>query len=93
MAQKPRIEFAGAVYPIRSRRDQGENIYHDEEDPKGSLRCLGQVCDRNGWKIHAFVLRYKAFPNCDKSCLDQPKIENGDMTQAVSAAGQIRLLS
>jgi REP element-mobilizing transposase RayT len=56
MARKPRIEFAGAVYHILSRGDHGENIYQDDEDRKGFLRCLDEVCERTGWKIHAFVL-------------------------------------
>ena len=56
MARKPRIEFAGAVYHILSRGDHGENIYQDDEDRKGFLRCLDEVCERTGWKIDAFVL-------------------------------------
>ncbi len=77
MARKLRIEFAGAVYHVPSRGDHAENIYLDDEDRKGFLRCLGEVCEWTGWKTHAFLLQYKAFTNCDKSCLDQPKIENG----------------
>ena len=73
MARKPRIEFAGAVYHVLSRGDHGENIYQDDENRKGFLGCLGEVCERTGWK---------ALTNCDNSCLDQPKIENGGCIQA-----------
>jgi len=55
MARKPRIEYAGAVYHVLSRGDHGENIYQDDEDRQGFLRCLVEVCERTGWKIHAFV--------------------------------------
>ncbi len=54
MARKPRIEFAGALYHVVSRGDRGEAIYHDEEDRVRFLNCVGEVCDRTGWKIHAF---------------------------------------
>jgi putative transposase len=55
MARKPRIEFAGAVYHVISRGDRGEAIYQDDEDRRLFLQFLGEVCDRTGWLIHAFV--------------------------------------
>ena len=55
MARKPLIEFAGAVYHVISRGDRGEAIYHDDEDQRLFLQFLGEVCDRTGWLIHAFV--------------------------------------
>ena len=51
MARKPRIEFAGAVYHVLSRGDHGENIYQDDEDRKGFLRCLGEVCERTDGRL------------------------------------------
>ena len=56
MARKPRIEFAGAVYHVLSRGDRGEAIYQDDEDRLLFLRFLGEVCERTGWLIHAFIL-------------------------------------
>lgn len=56
MARKPRIEFAGAVYHVISRGDRGEAIYQDDEDRRLFLQFLGEVCDRTGWLIHAFVV-------------------------------------
>lgn len=56
MARKPRIEFTGAVYHVISRGDRGEAIYQDDEDRLVFLRFLGEVCERTGWQIHAFVL-------------------------------------
>ncbi|MBM4331789.1 MAG: transposase [Deltaproteobacteria bacterium] len=55
MARKPRIEFAGAVYHVVSRGDRGEPIYQDDEDRRLFLQFLGEVCERAGWLIHAFV--------------------------------------
>jgi putative transposase len=56
MARKPRIEFAGAVYHVISRGDRGEPIYQDDEDRRFFLQFLGEVCERTGWLIHAFVV-------------------------------------
>jgi REP element-mobilizing transposase RayT len=56
MARKPRIEFAGAVYHVISRGDRGEAIYQDDEDRRLFLQFLGEVCERTGWLIHAFVV-------------------------------------
>jgi len=56
MARKPRIEFAGVVYHVISRGDRGEAIYQDDEDRRLFLQFLGEVCDRTGWLMHAFVV-------------------------------------
>lgn len=56
MARRPRIEFAGAFYHVISRGDYGEAIYQDDEDQKRFLMCVGEVCERTGWRIYAFVL-------------------------------------
>jgi REP element-mobilizing transposase RayT len=56
MARRPRIEFAGAFYHIISRGDHGEAIYNDDEDRTSFLTSLGEVCERTGWKIYAFVM-------------------------------------
>jgi putative transposase len=56
MARKPRIEFAGAVYHIISRGDRGEAIYEGDEDRERFLGGVGEVCERTGWKVYAFVL-------------------------------------
>jgi len=56
MARKPRIEFPGAVYHIMSRGDRGEAIVDDEEDARRFFDCVGEVCEKTGWRIHAFCL-------------------------------------
>jgi len=55
MVRKARIEFAGAVYHVISRGDRGEAIYQDDEDQRLFLQFLGEVCERTGWLIHAFI--------------------------------------
>ena len=50
-----RIEFPGAVYDVISRGDHGEAIYQEDEDRRLFLQFLGEVCERTGWLIHAFV--------------------------------------
>ena len=56
MARKPRIEYEGAVYHIMSRGDSGEAIAMDNTDRVRFMECLGEVCSKTGWRIHAFCL-------------------------------------
>ena len=69
MARKPRIEYADAIYHVISRGNRGEAIFQDEEDRTHFLRCLGETCERTGWKIHAFVL----MPNHYHFLLETPE--------------------
>lgn len=56
MARKPRVEFAGATYHVMCRGNRQEAIFRDEKDHERFLDTLGEVSQRNGWLIHAFVL-------------------------------------
>jgi len=56
MVRKTRIEFAGAVYHVIIRGDRGEPIYQDDGDRCLFLQFLGEVCERTGWLIYAFVV-------------------------------------
>jgi putative transposase len=69
MARKPRIEYAGAAYHVICRGDRGESIFQDEIDRTQFLRCLGETCERTGWKIHAYVL----MPNHYHLLLETPE--------------------
>ena len=55
MPRKPRIEYAGAVYHVMNRGDKGEKIFKDQQDYEIFFAGMGEVCDRCGWKVHAFV--------------------------------------
>ena len=56
MARKIRIEYAGAVYHVMARGNQGQAIFADDEDRQMWLRTLGEACEKTGWRIHAYVM-------------------------------------
>ena len=56
MARKPRVEFEGATYHVMCRGNRQAEIFKDERDHERFLDTLGEVSERNGWLIHAFVL-------------------------------------
>jgi len=56
MARKPRAEFAGATYHVMCRGNHQEAVFRDQKDHERFLDTLGEVVERNGWLIHAFVL-------------------------------------
>lgn len=39
-----------------SRGDHRQAIFRDETDCHRFMKCLDEVCDKTGWRIHAFVL-------------------------------------
>ena len=56
MARKARVEFAGAVYHVLDRGDRREPIFKDDADRRRFLETLAEVCQRTGWRVHAYVL-------------------------------------
>ncbi len=56
MARKIRIQYAGAVYHVMARGNQGRRIYANDQDRKLWLETLAEGCEQTGWQIHAFVL-------------------------------------
>ena len=56
MARKPRIEYEGAVYHVMCRGNAGDDIFADDKDRMIFMQTLGEVCERCGWRIHAYVL-------------------------------------
>jgi putative transposase len=56
MARMPRIEFDGALYHLLCRGDRREAIFRDGKDRETFLATLGEICQRNGWRVHAYVL-------------------------------------
>lgn len=56
MARKIRIEYAGAVYHIMARGNQGRDIFREDRDRKLWLGTLGEACQKTGWLLHAWVL-------------------------------------
>ena len=60
MARKPRIEYEGTLYHVMSRGDHGEPIFKDDADREAFLRTVGEVKERTGWLVHAYVLMRNA---------------------------------
>ncbi len=56
MARKPRVEFAGATYHVMCRGNRQQAIFKDPKDYERFLDTLGEILERNGWLVHAFVL-------------------------------------
>ena len=61
MARPLRFEYAGATYHVMARGDGGKRIFLEEEDAKGFFFRLAEVCERCGWKVHAYVLMSNHF--------------------------------
>jgi putative transposase len=56
MARPLRIEYAGAVYHVMARGNQGQAIFRDDQDRRRFLEVLGEACEKTGWRLHAYVL-------------------------------------
>ncbi len=56
MARPIRFQYPGACYHIMARGDGGKSIFEDDDDRKAFIGRLGEVCERCGWKVHAWVL-------------------------------------
>src|SRR5271168_3635592 len=56
MARPLRIEYAGAVYHVMARGNQGQAIFRDDQDRQRFLETLGEACEKTGWRIDAYVL-------------------------------------
>lgn len=56
MARPLRIEYAGAVYHVVARGNQGREIFQDDKDRRRFLATLGEACEKTGWWIDAYVL-------------------------------------
>jgi len=56
MPRKPRIQYAGAVYHVMNRGDRGRRVFQDRVDYELFMHAMDEVCERTGWRIHAYVL-------------------------------------
>ncbi|MDR3564118.1 MAG: transposase [Negativicutes bacterium] len=56
MARPLRIEYAGAVYHVMARGNQGQSICADDGDRKMWVASLRDAWRRTGWDIHAWAL-------------------------------------
>lgn len=56
MARPLRIEYAGAVYHVMARGNQGQAVFRDDHDRRRFLDVLGEASGKTGWRVHAYVL-------------------------------------
>jgi hypothetical protein len=45
MARKIRVEYPGAIYPVKNRGDHQEAIFADDQDGFRFVETLGEACD------------------------------------------------
>lgn len=56
-----RLEYAGACYHVINRGNYRHSIFEGEGAAEAFERCLGETCERYGWRIHAFVIMRNHF--------------------------------
>lgn len=56
MARPLRYEAAGAVYHVMARGDGGKSVFEADKDRYGWVDLMERVCERFGWRVHAWVL-------------------------------------
>ncbi len=56
MARPLRLEFAGALYHVTSRGNRCEPIFERNDDRRGFLSVLDDVCETFNWVCHAYCL-------------------------------------
>lgn len=56
MARPLRVEYAGARYHVMARGNQHRDIFKTQDDADLFVCCLGEVCERNGTRVHAWCL-------------------------------------
>lgn len=56
MPRTARIEYEGAVYHVLARGNERRAIVRDDADRGRFLETLTEVCGKNGWRVHAWVL-------------------------------------
>src|SRR4051812_30228135 len=61
MARSLRFQFPGALYHISATGFEGGKIFRDDADRELFLRTLSEVCERMGWRVHAWVLLNQAY--------------------------------
>lgn len=61
MPRQLRIEYAGAMYHVMNRGDQGEDIFLDDQDRRKFLVTLGEACIKADWQVHAYCLMKNHF--------------------------------
>jgi putative transposase len=56
MARKPRLEFEGGIYHVINRGNYRTDIFGAQKTKAAFLKCLGEVCAKTGWRVHAWCI-------------------------------------
>ncbi|HWH72458.1 MAG TPA: transposase [Candidatus Sulfotelmatobacter sp.] len=56
MPRKLRLEYPGAIYRVRSRGDQRDDIFLADVDRHDFIQTLAAACQQTGWQIQAYRL-------------------------------------
>ena len=94
MARQVRIQFAGAVYHVMSRGNNGNGIFFGNKGGEKFLDTLDEACQRTGWIVHAYVLMgnhyHLLIETPEANLVDGMKWLQGTYTQRVNAWRQRR---
>ena len=61
MPRKMRIEYPGAVYHVISRGNYRKELFLQAKTGEAFERCLFEIVERCGWKLHAYVMMSNHF--------------------------------
>jgi hypothetical protein len=61
MARPIRVEFAGAVYHVMARGNQGQKLCADDGDRPRWRATLSEACGRTGWRRRKRPFQKKKF--------------------------------
>ena len=56
MARPLRLESEDGVYHVLNRGNYRADIFRSEKAKAAFLKCLGEVCEKTGWRVHAWCL-------------------------------------
>jgi len=93
MARPLRIEYPGACYHVMCRGNQSREIFETDKDSNLFVRTLGELCERNGFVVHAWCLMGNHYhllletPN--GNLVDGMKWFQGTFTQRYNARHQL----
>lgn len=56
MPRSVRHEYAGAVYHVMCRGNNGQSVFKADKGRRLFLSTLEEICRQTGWRIHSYVL-------------------------------------
>ena len=93
MARALRVEYPGARYHLMCRGNQSRDIFQAQEDADLFVRCLGEMCVRNGAVVHAWCLMSNHYhlllETPQGNLVDAMKWFQGTFTQRYNARHQL----